>query len=351
MPSLAPRPDLDSLPKYVPGRTIQGAIKLASNEVPGGPLPSVRAAITDAMADVNRYPDSGSHALRERLARELNVPLDHLAVGCGSVSLCQQLIQAVCGPGDEVMFAWRSFEAYPIVTQVAHATSVKVALTPEHGLDLDAMLAAITDRTKLIFVCNPNNPTGTVLTHDEIARFLDAVPSHVLVVLDEAYTEFVTDADVPDGVEFARTRDNVAVLRTFSKAYGLAGLRVGYAVACASIAEALRQVYVAFSVNTIAQVAAMASLDAADELMERCAEIISERDRVRTALVSMGYEIPVTQANFVWFPLGERTVEFSEHMLDRKLIVRPFPGDGARVTIGTPEENDLFLAAAQEFLA
>ncbi|MEV6897803.1 histidinol-phosphate transaminase [Amycolatopsis sp. NPDC051372] len=351
MPSLAPRPDLDSLPKYVPGRTIQGAIKLASNEVPGGPLPSVRAAITDAMADVNRYPDSGSHALRERLARELNVPLDHLAVGCGSVSLCQQLIQAVCGPGDEVMFAWRSFEAYPIVTQVAHATSVKVALTPEHGLDLDAMLAAITDRTKLIFVCNPNNPTGTVLTHDEIARFLDAVPSHVLVVLDEAYTEFVTDADVPDGVEFARTRENVAVLRTFSKAYGLAGLRVGYAVACASIAEALRQVYVAFSVNTIAQVAAMASLDAADELMERCAEIISERDRVRTALVSMGYEIPVTQANFVWFPLGERTVEFSEHMLDRKLIVRPFPGDGARVTIGTPEENDLFLAAAQEFLA
>ncbi|MEV4596062.1 histidinol-phosphate transaminase [Amycolatopsis sp. NPDC049253] len=351
MPSLAPRPDLDSLPKYVPGRTIQGAIKLASNEVPGGPLPSVRAAITEAMADVNRYPDSGSHALRERLAADLDVPIDHIAVGCGSVSLCQQLIQAVCGPGDEAMFAWRSFEAYPIVTQVAHATSVKVPLTSSHGLDLDAMLAAITDRTKLIFVCNPNNPTGTVLTHDEIERFLDAVPPHVLVVLDEAYKEFVTDPAVPDGVEFARTRENVAVLRTFSKAYGLAGLRVGYAVACASIAEALRQVYVAFSVNAIAQVAAMASLDAADELMERCAEIISERDRVRSELVSMGYEIPVTQANFVWFPLGERTVAFSEHMLDRKLIVRPFPGDGARVTIGTPEENDLFLAAAREFLA
>ena len=351
MPSLAPRPDLESLPKYVPGRTIHGAIKLASNEVPGGPLPSVRAAITEAMGDVNRYPDSGSQALRERLASDLDVPIDHLAVGCGSVSLCQQLIQAVCGPGDEAMFAWRSFEAYPIVTQVAHAVGVKIPLTDGYGLDLDAMLAAITDRTKLIFVCNPNNPTGTVLHRDEIERFLDAVPAHVLVVLDEAYKEFVTDPEVPDGIEFARTRSNVAVLRTFSKAYGLAGLRVGYAVASAPIAEALRQVYVAFSVNAIAQVAAMASLDAAGELLERCQEIITERERVRNSLLDMGYEIPPTQANFVWFPLAERTVAFSEHMLDRKLIVRPFPGDGARVTIGTPEENDLFLAAAREFLS
>jgi histidinol-phosphate aminotransferase len=351
MPFLAPRPDLESLPKYVPGRTIIGAIKLASNEVPGGPLPSVRAAITEAMGDVNRYPDSGSQALRERLSTDLDVPIDRLAVGCGSVSLCQQLIQAVCGPGDEAMFAWRSFEAYPIVTQVAHAVGVKIPLTDGYGLDLDAMLAAITDRTKLIFVCNPNNPTGTVLHRDEIKRFIEAVPEHVLVVLDEAYKEFVTDSEVPDGVEFTRTYNNVAVLRTFSKAYGLAGLRIGYAVASAPIAEALRQVYVAFSVNAIAQVAAIASLDAADELLERCQEIITERERVRNSLLDMGYDIPPTQANFVWFPLGERTVAFSEHMLDRKLIVRPFPGDGARVTIGTPEENDLFLAAAREFLS
>jgi histidinol-phosphate aminotransferase len=351
MPSLAPRPDLESLPKYVPGRTIIGAIKLASNEVPGGPLPSVRAAITEAMGDVNRYPDSGSQALRQRLATDLDVPIDRLAVGCGSVSLCQQLIQAVCGPGDEAMFAWRSFEAYPIVTQVAHAVGVKIPLTDGYGLDLDAMLAAITDRTKLIFVCNPNNPTGTVLHRDEIERFIEAVPEHVLVVLDEAYKEFVTDSEVPDGVEFTRTYNNVAVLRTFSKAYGLAGLRIGYAVASAPIAEALRQVYVAFSVNAIAQVAAIASLDAADELLERCQEVITERERVRNSLLDMGYDIPPTQANFVWFPLGERTVAFSEHMLDRKLIVRPFPGDGARVTIGTPEENDLFLAAAREFLS
>jgi histidinol-phosphate aminotransferase len=351
MPSVSPRADLESLPKYVPGRTIIGAIKLASNEVPGGPLPSVRAAINEAMGDVNRYPDSGSQALRERLSTDLDVPIDRLAVGCGSVSLCQQLIQAVCGPGDEAMFAWRSFEAYPIVTQVAHAVGVKIPLTDGYGLDLDAMLAAITDRTKLIFVCNPNNPTGTVLHRDEIKRFIEAVPEHVLVVLDEAYKEFVTDSEVPDGVEFTRTYNNVAVLRTFSKAYGLAGLRIGYAVASAPIAEALRQVYVAFSVNAIAQVAAIASLDAADELLERCQEIITERERVRNSLLDMGYDIPPTQANFVWFPLGERTVAFSEHMLDRKLIVRPFPGDGARVTIGTSEENDLFLAAAREFLS
>ncbi|WP_370932520.1 histidinol-phosphate transaminase [Amycolatopsis sp. cg13] len=351
MPSLAPRPDLDSLPKYVPGRTIEGAVKLASNEVPGGPLPSVQAAITAAVTGVNRYPDNGSQALRERLSRRLDVPAQRLAIGCGSVSLCQQMIQALCGPGDEVLFGWRSFEAYPIVVQVALATGVKVPLTPEHGLDLDAMLARITDRTKLVFVCNPNNPTGTVLHRDEIERFLEAVPPHVLVVLDEAYKEFVTDPEVPDGVEFTRTHSNVAVLRTFSKAYGLAGLRVGYAVAPEPIAQALQQVYVAFSVNSIAQVAAIASLDAEDELLARCREIISERTRVRDSLLEMGYEIPPTQANFVWFPLGDRTAAFAEHMLDRKLIVRPFPGEGARVTIGTPEENDLFLAAAKEFQA
>ncbi|MGK4593496.1 histidinol-phosphate transaminase [Amycolatopsis sp. w19] len=349
MSPVSPRADLESLPKYVPGRTIQGAIKLASNEVPGGPLPSVAQAIAETAQGINRYPDITASALVERLARELNESVDRIAIGCGSVSLCQQMIQALCGPGDEVVFPWRSFEAYPIVTQVANAVSVKVPLTGEHGLDLKAMLAAITPKTRLVFVCNPNNPTGTVLRRAELERFLDAVPSGVLVVLDEAYKEFVTDAEVPDGVELARGRDNVAVLRTFSKAYGLAGLRVGYAVAPEAITVALKQVYVAFSVNMIAQAAAIASLDAADELLERCKEIVSERTRVRDALVAKGYEVPETQANFVWLPLGERTTEFAEHALERKLIVRPFAGEGARVTIGTPEENDLFLEAAGDF--
>ncbi|WP_439385615.1 histidinol-phosphate transaminase [Amycolatopsis lexingtonensis] len=349
MPSVSPRADLESLPKYVPGRTIEGAIKLASNEVPGGALPSVAQAIAEAAAGINRYPDTGSQALRERLARELDVPVAQVAIGCGSVSLCQQTIQAVCAPGEEVIFAWRSFEAYPIVTQVANAVSVKVPITESQELDLDAMLAAITDKTRIVFVCNPNNPTGTAIRRAELERFMDAVPERVLIVLDEAYKEFVTDPEVPDGVEYTRTRSNVMVLRTFSKAYGLAGLRVGYAVAPEPIADALRQVYVAFSVNMLAQVAALASLDAADELLARCQEIVAERGRVRDALLEAGYQVPETQANFVWLPLGDQAVPFAEHALDRKLVVRPFAGDGVRVTIGTRDENDLFLAAAREF--
>ncbi|WP_199430864.1 histidinol-phosphate transaminase [Qaidamihabitans albus] len=345
------RADLESLPSYVPGRTVPGAIKLASNEVPGGPLPSVADAIARAAADANRYPDMGAWALVDRLAQELDVPADRVSVGCGSVSLCQQLVQGLCEPGDEVLFAWRSFEAYPIITQVANARHITVPLDKDHRHDLDAMLAAITPRTRLVFVCNPNNPTGTAVRREELARFLDAVPPDVLVVLDEAYREFVTDANVPDGLEFARTRPNVAVLRTFSKAYGLAGLRVGYGVAPEEVTRAVRKVYVAFSVNSVAQAAAMASLDVADELLARCADIALERTRVYDALLAAGYAVPETQANFVWLPLGEQSTLFAEHAMEHKVVVRPFAGEGVRVTIGTPEENDVFLEAARSFPA
>jgi histidinol-phosphate aminotransferase len=343
------RADLESLPLYVAGRTIAGAIKLASNEVPGGPLPSVAKAIAEAASGVNRYPDTGAQGLTDRLTKSLGFPASQIAIGCGSVSLCQQLVQAVCAPGEEVIYGWRSFEAYPIVVQVANAQSVQVPLNAGHAFDLDAMLAAITPKTRMLFVCNPNNPTGTAARREELERFLDAVPANVLVVLDEAYREFVTDTDVPDGLEYVRSRQNVAVLRTFSKAYGLAGLRVGYAVAPEHITAALKKVYVAFSVNMVAQAAAIASLDAHDELMERVADIVGERDRVRAALLEAGYEVPETQANFVWLPLGEQAAAFSAHALDNKLIVRAFAGSGVRVTISTPEENDLFLAAALSF--
>ncbi|MBK1784319.1 histidinol-phosphate transaminase [Prauserella cavernicola] len=343
------RADLAALPAYVPGRTIPGAIKLASNEVPGGPLPSVAQAIAHATAEVNRYPDMGAQALTERLSQELDVPTERIAVGCGSVSLCQQLVQAMCAPGDEVLFAWRSFEAYPIVTQVGNAKPVTVPLDSGHTHDLDAMLAAITDRTRVVFVCNPNNPTGTAVRRDELVRFLDQVPSHVLVVLDEAYREFVTDPEIPDGLQFVASHPNVTVLRTFSKAYGLAGLRVGYAIGPEEVVTALRKVYVAFSVNTLAQTAAIASLDAKDELLARCADVVHERTRVRDHLVAAGYAVPDTHANFVWLPLGERAVEFAQHALEHKVVVRPFAGDGVRVTISTPEENDVFLEAARSF--
>ncbi|ALG05711.1 histidinol-phosphate transaminase [Kibdelosporangium phytohabitans] len=349
MSYVQPRADLASLPSYVPGRTIPGAIKLASNEVPAGPLPSVTKAIADAAAHAHRYPDSGAGELTARLAAKLGVPESRIAVGCGSVSLCQQLIQATCTERDEVLFAWRSFEAYPIVTHVVGAKQVRVPLTDDHALDLDAMLAAITPRTRLVFVCTPNNPTGTLVRKAELDRFIEAVPSNVLVVLDEAYFEFVTDPDATDGIDYLRERDNVAVLRTFSKAYGLAGLRVGYCVTSEEVATAVRKVYVPFSVNHLAQAAAIASLDAEQELFERVLEIKDERIRVRDELVAAGYDVPETQANFVWLPLGDRTAAFNEHCLANKLVVRAFAGEGARVTISTAEENDLFLAAAKSF--
>jgi histidinol-phosphate aminotransferase len=348
------RADLDSLPAYVPGRTVPGAIKLASNEVAAGPLPSVVAAIAAAGADINRYPDSGAGALVARLAQRFGVAEDELSVGCGSVTLCQQLLQATCTHADEVVYGWRSFEAYPILTQVVGARSVRVPLTADHRLDTEAMLAAITPATRLVFACTPNNPTGTPLHDAELRSFLDRVPDDVLVVIDEAYREFVADADVPDGIAVAREawgrgRHNVAVLRTFSKAYGLAGLRVGYCVAPADVTAAVRKTFVPFGVSSVAQVAAIASLDAEDELMVRCRQIVGERTRVRDELLALGYDVPVTQANFVWLPLGERTAEFNEHALERKVIVRAFAGDGARVTIGEPHENDAFLAVARSF--
>lgn len=344
------REDLTSLPSYVPGRSIPGAIKLASNEIAAGPLPSVQAAIAEAAGLVHRYPDMGAVTLIERIAAHTGFDPERVAVGCGSVSLCQQLVQAACsGPDDEVVFGWRSFEAYPIITQVVGAGRVAVPLTPQHGLDPEAMAAAVTERTRVVFACNPNNPTGTVWRRAELERFLDAVPPSAVVVLDEAYHDFVTDPDVPDGLTLLDGRDNVVVVRTFSKAHGLAGLRVGYAVSTPKLIAALRKVCIPFSVNGLAQVAAVASLDAVGELSARCGQVCVERDRVHAALLAAGYEVPESQGNFVWLPLGERTAEFNQHCLEQKVVVRAFVGAGARVTIGAPEENDALLAAALSF--
>ncbi|MBX5332476.1 MULTISPECIES: histidinol-phosphate transaminase [Nocardiaceae] len=343
------RPDLDAIPAYVPGRSFPGAIKLASNETTQGPLPSVREAIAEAAGGVNRYPDIRATALVESLAKKLGVAPENVAAGNGSVALCQEVVQITCGPGDEVIFAWRSFEAYPIIVRVTGATPVQVPLTSDHVHDLDAMLDAITERTRLIFVCNPNNPSGTVVQRDKLMAFLDAVPSNVLVVLDEAYFEYTRpDAagNHTDGVEIARGRRNVIVLRTFSKAYGLAGLRVGYAVADPEVITALSKVRIAFAVSTIAQQAALASLEASAELLARTDALIAERDRVRDALVSGGYDVGVSQSNFIWLPLGERSGEFASGAAEQGVLLRSYGNDGVRVTIGDPHENDAFLKFA-----
>ncbi|HEV2782059.1 MAG TPA: histidinol-phosphate transaminase [Actinophytocola sp.] len=343
------RADLAGIPDYVPGRKIPGAVVLSSNEVATPPPDSVVAAITEAAGEVNRYPLWSSDDLLARLAGELAVDAGRIAIGAGSVSLTQQLIQALCMPGDEVVFPWRSFEAYPILTQIVGARDVRVPLTPDHVQDTGALLAAITEATRIVFVCNPNNPTGTVVHAAALERFLDAVPDHVLVVLDEAYREFVTDPEVPDGLRLVDERDNLALLRTFSKAYGLAGARVGYCVAPEHVAAGMRKVAIPFSVSRLAQAAALASLDVADELRARCAAVVAERRRVRDELLALGYEVPGSEGNFVWLPLGERTMAFNEHCADHKVLVRSFAGAGSRVTIGLREENDAFLAAARAF--
>ncbi|GAA0424091.1 histidinol-phosphate transaminase [Streptomyces luteireticuli] len=347
------RPALDSVPSYKPGRPAAdggpAAYKLSSNENPYPPLPGVMERAVAAAAGFNRYPDLACAGLLAELSDRFDVPISHLATGTGSVGIAQQLVQSTSGPGDEVIFAWRSFEAYPIVTQIAGATPVPVPLTEDEGHDLDAMAAAITDRTRLIFVCNPNNPTGTVIRRAELEAFLDRVPSDILVVLDEAYREFIRDEDVPDGIDLYRDRPNVCVLRTFSKAYGLAGLRVGFAVAHDPVAAALRKTAVPFGVTQISQEAAIASLRSEEALAERVEALVEERTRVVEGLVGQGWTVPESHANFVWLRLGERTADFAEACERGGVIVRPFAPDGVRITIGETEANTLFLKAAEEF--
>jgi len=341
------RPALEGLPAYRPGRSRAGAIKLSSNESPYGPLPGVVERAARALQDANRYPDIASTALAEALAALHGVSRDEVVVGCGSVTLCQQIVNAVAGPGDEVAYCWRSFEAYPILVTVAGASSVQVPLVQE-AYDPAGLLASLSERTRLVFVCNPNNPTGTALRRDQLLELLDGIPADCLVVLDEAYREYVADPEVPDGSDLRAGRPNVALLRTFSKAYGLAGLRVGYCVAGPEVATAIRRTQVPFGVSTVGQAAALASLEASAEMERRVAEVVAERRRVRDALVGLGYPVPPSEANFVWLALGQRAAEFASGCEARGIIVRPFAGDGVRVTIGSPAENDAFLAAAAD---
>lgn len=347
------RAELEGVPTYKPGKPAAAGglvmYKLSSNENPYPPLPGVMETAVAAAGSFNRYPDMACAGLMNELADRFGVPLGDLATGTGSVGVAQQLVQATSGPGDEVIYAWRSFEAYPIITQISGAKSVQVPLTEGDVHDLDAMADAITDRTRLIFVCNPNNPTGTVVRRAELERFLDRVPSDVLVVLDEAYREFIRDPEVPDGVEIYRERPNVCVLRTFSKAYGLAGLRVGFAIAREPVAAALRKTAVPFGVSQLAQDAAVASLRAEDELLGRVGTLVCERTRVVEALRSQGWTVPETQANFVWLRLGDRTNDFATFCEKSGVVVRPFPGEGMRATIGETEANDIFLRAAEVF--
>jgi histidinol-phosphate aminotransferase len=343
---------LADIPDYAPGRDadtvarergLDEAVKLASNEAPFPPPAAVQRAVADAVSGVHRYPDDAGRALRERLAQRRGCEPGEVVLGNGSVALCQQALLATIDPGDEALWCWPSFEAYPILGRQAGAAIVAPPLRA-HRYALDAMADAITERTRIVFVCNPNNPTGTVVHAGELDELLDRVPGDVLVVLDEAYREFVRDEAVADGVDLAREHPNVLVLRTFSKAYGLAGLRIGYGIGSHEIVAALRRTRQPFGVNALAQAAALAALDSEAEVASRIELLVAERTRVTEALrADVGIDVPDSQANFVWLPLETRATDVVDACEQHGVVLRPFPGHGVRVTIGTPTENDRML--------
>ncbi len=350
-----PRESIASLPAYVPGARQSPSgiepVKVSSNEVAFAPLPSVRAAIQDAGALANRYPDMFATELTERIAAGWGVGPDAVAVGGGSVAVLGHVLQAYCEPGDEIVYAWRSFEAYPILAQIAGATSVRVPLTADARHDLDAMAAAVTPRTRIIVVCSPNNPTGPAIRRAEFEEFLAAVPSEVLVVLDEAYAEFIRDPEAVDGRAFLGTDARVLVIRTFSKAYGLAGLRVGYAIGDPALAAPIRACVTPFSLSGVAQAAALASLDAEAELMERVDAVVRERARVVNALAADGWSAPDAQGNFFWLAAGGDASALAAYLASAEppILARGFAGDGVRITVGSPQENDHVLATLARF--
>lgn len=349
------RPAVAALPAYKPGRPApvdgtEPSYKLSSNENPYPPLPGVLAATERAVAQLNRYPDLANSAMSQALGARLGVPPEMLAFGTGSVAVLYHLLSAVCEPGDEVVHAWRSFEAYPIAVQITGATGVRVPLGPGAVHDLDALAAAITPATRAVMLCTPNNPTGPAIAHAELERFLAAVPDDVLVMVDEAYVEFVTNPAAVRGLELVRDRPNVVVLRTFSKAYGLAGFRVGYCVAEPALASAVRAVSLPFGISVAAQAAVLASLEAEPELLARVAVLVADRDRLRSGLLDLGFDVPDAQGNFVWLPAGPLTTAYGEAFAAAGVMVRPYaagePGDGVRITVGEPAAHARVLEVA-----
>ena len=351
------RAALDDIPAYRAGRSVLGPdgvalAKLSSNELPYPPFPEVVAAIVRAASAANRYPDPGCVELKAVLAERHGVTADRIVAATGSVAVVYHLLQAFCDPGDEVVYAWRSFEAYPIAAQLVGARSVDIPLTPDARHDVAGMLAAVTDRTRVVLACTPNNPTGPAITQPELDALADGLPGRVLLVIDEAYAEFASpDPGVAGRGEPLLDRPNVVSLRTFSKAYALAGFRVGYGVASRAVAEAVAKCALPFGVGAAAQAAAIAALGVEARVREQVGLVTAERARVLTSIRALGVDVPDSQANFVWIGLGEHAAGFAEHCETAGCVVRPFPGDGVRITISTPAENDLLIAAVAAWVS
>ncbi|GAB2748425.1 aminotransferase class I/II-fold pyridoxal phosphate-dependent enzyme [Amycolatopsis magusensis] len=322
--------------------------QLALNENHSPVLPGVREAVREGAERVHLTQDALATGLTAELARRLEVDGARVVAGAGSGALLQQYLNAHSGPGTAVVHGWPSFELYPLLIRNAGATPIAVPAEPQ---DLRALAAAVTPETRVVLLCNPNNPTGEVLGQDAVAEFLDLLPPGVLVLIDEAYREFAEPGALADGLALAAADDRVAVVRTFSKSHGLLGLRVGYLVAPGPVAAALRPTLPFFRVGTLAQAAALAALDAEPRMREQCAEVAAERDRVRAGLLDLGWDVPPSGGNFLWLRLGRDNQSFVDHLAAGGVAVREIAGAGVRVSTGTPEANDLVLALAKEFAA
>ena len=349
------RPAVLNMASYKPGKAaeqvevdhgIDDAIKLASNENPWPPVPAVQDAIRRAVAGVNRYGDNRATNVRTALSAWLDIPAGSITVGCGSSGLLQQLFMLYIDPGDEVLFPYPSFEVYPIFSKQFGAVPVTVPLI-DYAFDLDAVAEAVTERTKLIFLATPNNPTGTSISVEEIRGLLDAIATDVMVVVDEAYREF-NDPDMGDPATLLSDYENVIITRTFSKAFGLAGLRSGYGLCAPALVDELEKVRLPFSVNNLAQAAVLAAIEHRSEALDRVATLIEERTRCAAALRAIGVEIPEPHANFIFIPTGAETLAISQAMERLGVVARPFPDLGLRVTVGSVDENDRWLAAFGE---
>jgi histidinol-phosphate aminotransferase len=358
------RPAVRELRPYEPGKPIEDVqrelglariVKLASNEGPFPPFPAALEAMERAARDLNRYPDGGSYRLHEALAARHGVPFEQIAVGAGADGCLDMLSQAILDPGDEVVCGWPSFPSYVIYARKLGALPVTVPLQALR-YDLDALLAAVTARTKIVYVCNPNHPTGTMNTAAELDRFVDALPDHVLAVVDQAYFEYIDRPDYPDASAYVRAGRRVAVLRTFSKIYGLAGLRIGYAVAPADVSAAMAKVRRPFDVTSPAQAAALASIDDTAELERRRALNTAGRERLVEILAEHRLEpAPGAVGNFVYAEAGDDAPRLYDALLHEGVIVRPLAGFGAptalRVSVGAPDENEFFAAALGRVLS
>ena len=346
-------PDIAALSPYVPGKPIEElqrelgltrVIKLASNENPLGPSPKALAVINDSAATLHRYPDGGAFRLREALADRWKVTSDHIILGNGSDEILGLLARAFLSPGDEAVMADQTFVIYKMEVMAAHGKAVTIPLK-QWRHDVGAMAEAITARTRLLFICNPNNPTGTMGSGEEVARRVTRVPEHVIIVFDEAYFEYVRSSQFPDTMTYVKQGRNVIVLRTFSKIYGLAGLRIGYGVTTPEITNFLNRVRPPFNANSIAQQAALAALDDDEHVANSRAVNQAGMEQVVAGLRALGFTPIPSEANFVYFDVGRDGRQVFDALLRHGIIVRHIEGRMVRVTIGRAEENQVFLTA------